>query len=132
MIIKVFLVVGVLGFVAMVYRGAGGPGQLAVRRLIAILLAVLGVLAVLVPDTVTWLANRVGVVRGTDLVLYVLVVAFLWVTVGVHRRMSDLERRYVELARRQAINEALNTATQSEMVSSLNETDGESPRQVAQ
>ena len=107
MIIKIILLAGVLGFTVMVFRGPGGAGQLVIRRLVAICLAALGLLAVLMPDTVTWLANRVGVVRGTDLVLYLLVIAFLWVSVGVHRRIGDLEQRYVELARKQAITEAL-------------------------
>jgi hypothetical protein len=42
----------------------------------------------------------------------VLVIVFLWVTVGLHRRMSDLEQRYVEMVRRQAVADALNETSQ--------------------
>jgi hypothetical protein len=107
MIIRIFLIAGVLGFAVIMFRGSGGAGQLALRRLVAVGLAVLGVISVLMPQAVTWLANRVGVGRGTDLVLYILVVGFLWVTIGTHRRIGDLERRYAKLARRQAIHEAM-------------------------
>jgi protein-S-isoprenylcysteine O-methyltransferase Ste14 len=106
-IIKIILLAGVLGFMVLVFRGYGGAGQLAIRRMVAILLALLGVLAVLMPDAVTWLANRVGVSRGTDLILYLLVVAFLWATVALHRRIEDLERRYIDLVRLSAIVEAM-------------------------
>ena len=45
----------------------------------------------------------VGVGRGTDLVLYALVVAFLSFTVTTYLRFRDLETNYTRLARRIAL-----------------------------
>jgi hypothetical protein len=45
----------------------------------------------------------VGVGRGTDMVLYALVVAFLSFTVTTYLRFRDLETNYTRLARRIAL-----------------------------
>ncbi len=106
MIIKVVLVVGLLVLAGFILRGRMTAQRLAVRRLLGVLVLGLGLVAILFPAAVTWLANRVGVGRGTDLLLYVLVIAFLFVSVALYQRLSDLEARYVTLARRLAIAEA--------------------------
>lgn len=106
MIIKVVLVVGLLVLAGFILRGRMTAQRLAVRRLLGVLVLGLGLVAILFPAAVTWLANRVGVGRGTDLLLYVLVIAFLFVSVALYQRLSDLEARYVALARRVAIEEA--------------------------
>ena len=43
---------------------------------------ILAIFAVLFPDATTWVAQLVGVQRGTDLMLYALIVAFVFVTVS--------------------------------------------------
>ena len=60
-------------------------------------------LAVINPDLVTWVANLIGVGRGTDLVLYLLVVVFTVSTVGQYQRVRQLEDRLAELTRTQAL-----------------------------
>jgi hypothetical protein len=62
--------------------------------------------SILDPAIVSWVALRLGVGRGTDLLLYILVVSFMLVSVILFRRLADLERKYVVLARTLAINEA--------------------------
>jgi len=111
--IKAVLIAGLVGFSVIELRGKGTAGHLALRRLIALLILLLGVTAIAFPDLVTKLANLVGVGRGTDLVLYALVLAFLFSTVGLYQRMKRLEDRYVDLARSVAIDRALSTAQQS-------------------
>lgn len=59
--------------------------------------------AVLRPDDLTALANFVGVGRGTDLVLYVLVVAFIFTTLSSYVRFREQELRYAKLARAVAL-----------------------------
>ena len=108
--IKVLLVVGLVLFAALELRGRGSAGHLAMRRIVAVLVLLLGVTGVFFPDLVTQLANLVGVGRGTDLVLYALVIAFLFSTVGLYQRLRRLEDRYVELSRQVAIDEALRNA----------------------
>jgi hypothetical protein len=73
-----------------------------------VLLALLAAVAsVVFPDALTWVANRVGVGRGADLLLYVLTVTFMLVAVVLFRRLADVERKYVELARQIAVREAV-------------------------
>jgi hypothetical protein len=64
------------------------------------------VVSVVFPDVLTWMANKVGVGRGADLLLYMLTIAFMLVSVVLFRRLADLERRYVTLSRTLAIREA--------------------------
>ncbi len=107
--IKAVLIVGLVGFSVVELRGKASAGHLALRRLVALLILLLGVTAIVFPNLVTKLANLVGVGRGTDLVLYALVLAFLFSTVGLYQRMKRLEDRYVDLARSVAIDRALGT-----------------------
>ena len=65
------------------------------------------VYAVLRPDDLTWVANRLGVQRGTDMVLYALVMAFAFVTVSTYVRFREQELRYARLARSVALQNAV-------------------------
>ncbi|AJK67895.1 MULTISPECIES: DUF2304 domain-containing protein [Corynebacterium] len=68
-----------------------------------VLFIVAAVWAVLRPDDLTVLANFVGVDRGTDLLLYVVVVAFLFTTLSTWIRFREQELRYARLARAVAL-----------------------------
>ena len=68
-----------------------------------VLFIVAAVWAVLRPDDLTVLANWVGVDRGTDMLLYVLVVAFLFTTMSTWIRFREQELRYARLARAVAL-----------------------------
>ena len=63
-------------------------------------------LSVVFPNSLSWVAHKVGVGRGADLVLYLLTVAFMLVSVILFRRLAEIERKYVGLARTLAIREA--------------------------
>ncbi|MGV0341208.1 DUF2304 domain-containing protein [Corynebacterium mastitidis] len=63
--------------------------------------------AVLRPDDLTVIANWVGVDRGTDLLLYGVVVAFMFVTMSTYVRFRELELRYSRLARAVALQNAI-------------------------
>jgi hypothetical protein len=62
--------------------------------------------SVMFPGILAWLAELVGVGRGTDLLLYILVITFLLVSVILFRRLDALERRYIGLARALALEQA--------------------------
>lgn len=85
---------------------AGGQRTQAIRRLGFLVLGILAVLSILFPALWTRMANAVGVGRGTDLILYSLVVAFFSFVVTSFRRNRDLEIKYTRLARRLALDEA--------------------------
>lgn len=68
-----------------------------------VLFIVAAVWAVLRPDDLTVLANWLGVDRGTDLLLYVVVIAFLFTTMSTWIRFREQELRYARLARAVAL-----------------------------
>ncbi|QZY28028.1 DUF2304 domain-containing protein [Nocardioides coralli] len=99
MIVKVLLIASILAALAWMLRARPTGRRLAVTRLAGLAAAVCWIVAVLDPGLVSWVANLVGVGRGTDLVLYALVVVFLFTTVGLYQRLKHLEAEIAELAR---------------------------------
>jgi hypothetical protein len=79
----------------------------AFKRIGFLLFCLFGVIAVLRPGVMTWLANQVGVGRGTDLLLYILVVVFAFFSLNTYLRFKDTERRLTKLARAMAIRDAV-------------------------
>lgn len=63
--------------------------------------------AVLRPDDLTVVAHWVGVSRGTDLLLYALVVGFVFTTMSTYVRFREQELRYARLARAIALKNAV-------------------------
>src|SRR6185369_13974243 len=74
-LIQYALLAGVLVIVFVFIRGQHGVRMQASKRLAFFAFALLNVYAVLRPDDVTRVAKFVGVGRGTDLLLYALIVA---------------------------------------------------------
>ena len=72
-----------------------------------VLFIFVAVWAVLRPDDLTVIANIVGVSRGTDLLLYSLVVAFMFTTISAYVRFREQELRYARLARAIALRNAI-------------------------
>jgi len=107
-LIQLLLIVVVVFVAARLLRGRGARTQ-AVRRLGLLLFAAFAVWSILFPSVWNRIAKLVGVGRGTDMVLYALVVAFLSFTVTTYVRFRDFESRYTKLARRQALDEAGST-----------------------
>jgi hypothetical protein len=113
MIIKVILLASMLVGALWLLRGQRRAGRLALTRLAGIALAAGWTIAVLSPDTVTRIANQVGVGRGADLILYVTVVAFLFNTALQQRRARELDTRLVRLTRAHALLEQRLAATET-------------------
>jgi hypothetical protein len=105
MLIKVLLLLAIAVVVVLSLRAPAGARHLAVRRVAVIGFAVLAVLSVLFPDAWNEAAALVGVGRGTDLLLYGLIVVFLGYMVTTYRRFRDLENQITQLARRLALDE---------------------------
>jgi len=105
-IIKLLLLASLAGAAVVVVRGRRTALSLLVRRALLLAAILAGAAAVLSPDSVTEVAELVGVGRGTDLVLYVLAVTFLFVTIGLHMRLAEMHDKYVALARQLALHEA--------------------------
>jgi hypothetical protein len=104
-LIKVLLLVAIAVVVVLSLRAPAGARHLALRRVSVIGFAALAVLSVLFPDAWTAPAAVVGVGRGTDLLLYGLIVVFLGYMVTAYRRFRHLETQITQLARRLALDE---------------------------
>jgi len=104
-LIQLVLIVVVILTAVRLLRHRGARTQ-AVRRLGLMLFAALAVWSILFPSVWNQIARLVGVGRGTDMVLYALVVAFLSFTLTTYLRFRDFEARYTKLARKLALAEA--------------------------
>ena len=105
MIIKILLILGIAGAAFVALQGSNSTAHLAMRRLSGATFVMVAALSVIFPDAVTWLANKIGVTTGTNLVLYGLVVVFLFVTIALYQRTHVLERRLIRLTQEVALNE---------------------------
>ena len=114
MIIKVLLIAGAFGFGLLVLRDKVPGQKLALRRVAGVAVVIAGVGAVLWPSSTTVVANAVGVGRGTDLVLYVSVMVFVYYAVAMSQRVHQLEHHLVELTRALALSRPDAPATMGE------------------
>lgn len=76
------------------------------KRLAFFVFVALNIYGVLRPDDVTWVANRLGVGRGADLLLYALAVGTIFLTLNTYLRFRALDRQMTELVRALALREA--------------------------
>ena len=108
MIIVQFLLIGAFLFLFYVaIRSRTAHSVSASKKLLFFALMAMLVVAVLAPGLVTTVANVVGVGRGTDLVLYLMAVAFGFYVVNDYLRGQDSRNQLHRLARRIAVLEAL-------------------------
>ena len=89
------------------FRNRSRVGLRAGARVAIILLAVLAAVSIIQPSVAQWAADALGVTRGTDLLLYLLVMVFAASSMGFYFRFRELERRLADLTRAQAIREAV-------------------------
>jgi len=106
MIIKVILISGILLIGLLALRERPSASTLALRRMAGLGILVGGTVLVLWPDITSWLARLVGVGRGTDLLFYGCVIAFMFVSLAQSQRLHKLEQRIVTLTREVALMEA--------------------------
>ena len=72
-------------------------------RIIVAALGVSAVVAVVFPDLTNSVAHRLGVGRGADLLIYMLVVCGVFAFLMVHARLRRIEDRLTAIVRRQAL-----------------------------
>jgi hypothetical protein len=105
-IIQYALMAGVLLIAIVFVRSQHGVRVQASKRLGFFLFLLLNIYAVARPDDVTWVAHRLGVGRGTDLLLYALIVTFVLAMLATYLRINEDEQRVTQLARAVAIRDA--------------------------
>lgn len=105
-LIKIVLLAAIALVGLFALRGSTRAMHRVLWRGYVVAILVAAALGVVFPGATTWIAHKLGVGRGADLLLYVLVVTFMLVSVILFRRLAALERKYVVLTRALAIQEA--------------------------
>lgn len=104
--IQVILLVAVGVVTALLTRSTADARHQAVRRVMLVGFAMVAALSVIFPAWLSWLAAALGVGRGTDLLLYAQVIAFLSYVSTSHRRTNVLTRKVTRLTRELALTRA--------------------------
>lgn len=105
LLIQVLLIAVVIVVAFRLFRMRGARAQ-ALRRIGLMLFAGFAVVSILVPNLWNKVATIVGVSRGTDVILYGLVVVSLSYMVTVYSRFRAMEASLTRLARRIALDDA--------------------------
>jgi small membrane protein len=105
--IKIVLILCFIGVIIGVFRHRRRVELRAGSRILALLLFLLAVVSVADPNLTVVAANAMGVARGTDLILYALVVIFVLTSLGLYFRSREVEQRLLDLARAVAIGQAI-------------------------
>lgn len=104
--IKIILILVFAAFAVFLMLPGSGVRHAAIRSLIMIGLLGVTILAVIFPSAVNDVAHVLGVGRGTDLLLYGLIVVFIGNSILLQRRHRNTERQITHLARHLAILQA--------------------------
>jgi small membrane protein len=75
----------------------------AIRRLVLIFAIFAGIVLVIVPDLLFRTAGLIGIAQGTDLLLYLFLLAMLFYIVHQYRRMIWFDKVSTDLAREVAL-----------------------------
>lgn len=104
--IQVILVIAIAVVTVLLTRSTAGARHQAIRRLLLVGFVVAAILAVLFPGILSAIAAIVGVGRGTDLLLYALVIAFIGYVATSQRRANVMARKITLLTRELSLSEA--------------------------
>ena len=75
-------------------------------RVFVVLAGIVGSVFILKPERTTFLAEKLGVGRGSDLVMYVSIIVLLFFCLSFWAKSRDLDARLTALIRDQALSEA--------------------------
>jgi small membrane protein len=104
--IQLLLIVSVLALLVYLLSSRSSALSKAWVKVGYVLFVIAGIYAILRPDDTTVVANWVGVDRGTDLLEYVLIIAFAFTTLSTYVRFKEIELKYAQLARAVALQNA--------------------------
>ncbi len=104
--IQVLLIAAVVTLLMYLLRARSNAKAKAWVKIGYALFVIAAVYAILRPNDTTVVANWLGVNRGTDLLFYALVIAFIFTTLSAYLRFKELELRYARLARAVALSSA--------------------------
>jgi hypothetical protein len=99
---QVLLAVALVFFMVYIYK----LRSVLRDRLIYFVSAVVGLTLVFWPDLASRLANLLGIGRGTDLLLYLFIMTFLFYSVGVNAELRKMRQEIARLVREIALLDA--------------------------
>ncbi|GAA2841510.1 DUF2304 domain-containing protein [Kitasatospora sp. CM 4170] len=105
--IQLILVVAAVAMALLFVRRWDAANTRAWKRIAFSLFVIANIVAILWPTGVTKLATALGVGRGTDLVLYLMVIGMGFLTLNTYLRFRSLEKKITDLARTVAITEGI-------------------------
>jgi hypothetical protein len=105
-VVKLILICAIVALFVAFLRSKPGVRIQAGKRVAVVVFAAVNIYAIVRPEDVSALANLIGVGRGTDLVLYALVIAFLMGMLNFYIRFKGADQRFTDLARAMALREA--------------------------
>ena len=98
MIIRFLLIVALSGFALALARSSGMRSR-AWSLILLFLLLGLGVVAVVAPEWTTVIANVVGVGRGADLLIYLLIITLAFAVLVMYTRIKMLQTQLSRVVR---------------------------------
>ncbi len=101
--IQVLLIAAVVALLVYLLRSRTNAKAKAWVKVGYVVFVIAAIYAIIRPDDTTVLANWLGVARGTDLLFYALIIAFVFTTLSTYLRFKELELKYVRLARAVAL-----------------------------
>lgn len=104
-IVQIILVLAVIVMSLALMRGGSNARHLAIRRIMLVIFALVAAFSIFFPELLTFFARSLGIGRGTDLVLYGLIVSFLVFMATTYQRFRHMETTVTRLSRRIAIDE---------------------------
>lgn len=110
-VVQILLVLSVILVSLVLMRGGSNARHLAVRRVLLLVFAVSAALSIFFPGLLSRAAQLLGIGRGTDLVLYALIVGFLVFMSTTYQRFRQMEATITKLSRRIALDEAPDPGT---------------------
>ena len=103
---QILFIVALAGIAVYVIRSQPSARHLALRRLTVFAALIAGIVVVLSPGWLTAVANFLGIGRGTDLLVYISIMAFILYVVSDYKKSVLLTRTTTELARAITLSEA--------------------------
>jgi hypothetical protein len=78
-----------------------------IDRIMYMLFAFIGVLLVINPDLTSQIAHRIGIGRGTDLLIYLFILVSLFHAANIRAQLKHLQEQLTVLMRNQALQQPL-------------------------
>lgn len=78
-----------------------------IDRIMYMLFAFIGILLVINPDLTSHIASRIGIGRGTDLLIYLFILASLFHAANIRAQLKHLQEQLTGLMRNQALQQPL-------------------------